>query len=206
MQGKVTQMLAGDYVILVATDSESAFIVHRETPADLVLANIITGTLDDVSKVRRNMQFNAVPIIVYSSAAEEELCLELMDSGVNDYLTTPFSAQQLLARVRAQLRVPHIFAESLSGIRKSEERHRTFGNAMCMSSADGSVGELAAARVDIGRKRAELALRTAKRNFAPISSWPESVRLRWIPIRVDFCGSIPDFAKCWGTPRMSSCT
>ena len=105
MQRKVTQVLTADYVTLAATDAESAFIVHSETPADLVLANTITVALDDVSQVRRNMQFNAVPIIVYSSAAEEELCLKLMDSGVNDYLITLFSERQLLAWVRAQLRV-----------------------------------------------------------------------------------------------------
>src|SRR5215471_11689526 len=165
MQRKITQVLTADYVTLVATDVESALTVHSETPADLVLANTITVALDDVSQVRRNMQFNAVPIIVYSSAAEEELCLELMDSGVNDYLITPFSERQLLARVRAQLRVSHTFAGSLSGIRESEERHRTFGNAMHMSSADGSVGDWAGARVDIERKRAELALRTSEEEF-----------------------------------------
>jgi PAS domain S-box-containing protein len=166
MQRKVTQMLVADYATFVATDTASAFIVHSETPADLVLANIMTGTPDDVSEVRRNMQFNAVPIIVYSSPAEEALCLELMDSGVNDYLVTPFSEHQLLARVRAQLRVSRTCDESLSGIRENEERHRTFGNGMRMSSPDGSVREWADARVDIDeRKRAEQALRRSEEEF-----------------------------------------
>ena len=70
MQRKVTRMLEADYVTSVAADAASAFILHSETPADLVLANIMTGTSDDVSEVRRNMQFNAIPIIVYSSPAE----------------------------------------------------------------------------------------------------------------------------------------
>jgi PAS domain S-box-containing protein len=168
MQRKVTQMLAADYVAFAATDAPSAFILHSETPADLVLANVMTGTRNgsDTSEVRRNMQFNAVPIIVYSSPAEEELCLELMDSGVNDYLITPFSEHQLLARVRAQLRVSQTCAESLSAIPEGEVRYRTFGNAMHMSSADGSMREWAGARVGIDeRKRAEQALRTSEEEF-----------------------------------------
>src|SRR5215471_16596205 len=165
MQRKVTQMLAADYATFVATDAASAFIVHSERAADLLLANIMTGAPDDVSEVRRNMQFNEVPIIVYSSAAEEELCLELMDSGVNDYLITPFSERQLLARVRAQLRVSRTCAGSLNGNRESKERRRTSGNAMHMSSTDSSVGEWAGAAVDIERKRAELALRTSEEEF-----------------------------------------
>src|SRR5262249_47001270 len=139
MQRKVKQMLAADYVTFVATDAVSAFTLYGETHADLVLANVLTGKPDDVSEVRRNIQFNAVPVIVYSSPAEEELCLELMDSGVNDYLITPFSEHQLLARVRAQLRVSQTCAEPLSAIREGGERYRTFGNARHMSSADGSV-------------------------------------------------------------------
>lgn len=166
MQRKVTHMLAADYATFVAADAASAFIVHSETPADLVVANIMAGTRDDVSKVRTNMQFNAVPVIVYSSPAEEELCLELMDRGANDYLITPFSEHQLLARVRAQLRVSPTCAESLTGIRESEERHRTFGNVMHISNADGSAGEWAGAPVEIDqRKRAEQALRTSEEEF-----------------------------------------
>src|SRR5262249_39332673 len=61
-------------------------------------------------------------------------CLELMDSGIKDYLITPFSEHQLLARVRAQLRTSQTCAESFSNIRDSEERYRTFANAMYTSS------------------------------------------------------------------------
>jgi PAS domain S-box-containing protein len=137
LQRTVTQMLAADYATGVATDAASAFIQHNETPADLVLANITTGPRDgvgDVSEIRRNTQFNAVPILVYSSPAGEEVCLELMDSGINDYLIMPFTEHQLLARIRAQLRASQVCAESFRAIRDSEERHRTFANAMHTSS------------------------------------------------------------------------
>src|SRR5262249_51790403 len=119
------------------TDAASAFILQNETPADLVLANITTGPRDGVcavNEIRRNTQFNAVPIIVYSSPAGEEVCLELMDSGINDYLITSFTEHQLLARVRAQLRASQTCAESFRAIRDSEERYRTFANAMHTSS------------------------------------------------------------------------
>jgi PAS domain S-box-containing protein len=106
MQRKVTQMLAADYATGVATDAASAFILHNETPADLVLANIMAGARDGatVGEIQKHPQFNPVPVIVYSSAGREEVCLALMDSGINDYLIAPFTADQLLARVRAQLR------------------------------------------------------------------------------------------------------
>jgi PAS domain S-box-containing protein len=127
LERKVTQMLGADYAISVAPDAASAFILHDETPADLVIANIMTGSSDgvgDVSEIRRNMQFNAVPIIVYSPPGGEEVCLELMDTGINDYLITPFTEHQLLARVRAQLRASQTCAESFRAIRDSEEEFR----------------------------------------------------------------------------------
>jgi PAS domain S-box-containing protein len=136
LQRTITQMLAA-YATSVATDAASAFMLHNETPADLVLANIMSGPRDgagDVSEIRRHTRFNAVPIIVYSSPAGEAVCLELMDSGINDYLITPFTEHQLLVRVRAQLRASQTCAESFSAIRDSEERYRTFANAMHTSS------------------------------------------------------------------------
>jgi PAS domain S-box-containing protein len=136
MQRKITQMLASHYATGVATDAASAFILHTETTADLVLANIMTDSRAgaDVNEIRRNTHFNAVPIIVYSSPGTEDVCLELMDIGINDYLVTPFTEHQLLARVRAQLRASQTCAESFRAIRDSEERYRTFANAMHTSS------------------------------------------------------------------------
>src|SRR5215831_5979746 len=84
MQRKVTLMLEPDCATGAATDAASAIILHNETPADLVLANIMTSPRDGfaaVSEIRRNTQFNAVPVIVYSSPGTEEVCLELMDNG-----------------------------------------------------------------------------------------------------------------------------
>src|SRR5262245_6680193 len=104
MRQHVTQLLAAHYVIDTAADAPTAFSLARERTPDLVLASVTTQKPDGVDIVRecrRNAQLRVVPIILYSSSTEEELCIEGVEAGANDYLITPFSKQQLLKCVRA---------------------------------------------------------------------------------------------------------
>src|SRR5262245_19316065 len=135
-QHNLTKMLEARYAIDVAKDAATAFILNHQRTADLVLANVMAGNRDGTSlirELRRDEQFQFVPIIVYASSAGEELCLEAMEAGANDCLIAPFSELQLLARVRAQLRAAQVYERSFNDIRDREERYRTFANAVSMS-------------------------------------------------------------------------
>src|SRR5262249_21118712 len=78
----------------------------------------------------REFRQKAVPVILYSSSADEESCLEGVEAGADDYLIMPFSERQLLVRVRAQLRAAGMRDDFLRTVRASEERYRTLAVAM----------------------------------------------------------------------------
>jgi len=79
-----------------------AAAVDRE-PA-VVLLDLVLPDLDGVEVTRRIREQSAVPIIVVSARGQEEQKILALDSGANDYLTKPFLAGELLARIRVALR------------------------------------------------------------------------------------------------------
>jgi PAS domain S-box-containing protein len=129
----VTRLLVVHYGIHATADTSTVFRLARERSPDLMLANVMMLKLDGfdlLHQFRQNEDLKAVPIILYSSPNEEELCLEGMEAGANDYLITPFSERQLLARVRRQLQAAQVCDESFRALRASEERYRTLATAM----------------------------------------------------------------------------
>ncbi|MEJ2738061.1 MAG: response regulator transcription factor [Anaerolineae bacterium] len=93
------------YQILVAGDGKHALeMVSLEQP-DLVLLDILLpGDMDGYEICRRLREFSAVPIIMLTAKARDDDILTGFDAGADDYLTKPFNAKELLARVKAVLR------------------------------------------------------------------------------------------------------
>ena len=73
-------------------------------PPDLMLLDILLPGVDGIDLVRRIRETSGVPIIMISGKDEVATKLEALDLGADDYLTKPFSIEELLARVRAALR------------------------------------------------------------------------------------------------------
>ena len=98
-------LTATRYSVLSTGSGEAAIdMVALEQP-DLVLLDIVlTGALDGYEVARRVREFSDVPIIMLTAKAHEEDLLRGFESGADDYLTKPFSAKELLARVRAVLK------------------------------------------------------------------------------------------------------
>ena len=71
---------------------------------DLVILDILLPGLDGMELVRRIRELSGVPIMMVSGREEVDAKLEALDLGADDYLTKPFSVEELLARVRAILR------------------------------------------------------------------------------------------------------
>ncbi len=95
---------ARGYIVLEAQDGESALdIVLTEVP-DLVLLDVRMPGMDGFEVCRSIRQFSAVPIIMLTAMAQELDKVRGLDSGADDYITKPFSSDELLARVRAVLR------------------------------------------------------------------------------------------------------
>jgi two-component system, OmpR family, KDP operon response regulator KdpE len=96
---------AAGYRVLAAGGGESAIeIVAMERP-DLVLLDIrLSRGMDGFEVCRRLREFSEVPVIMLTAKAQEADKIRGFDAGADDYLTKPFSARELLARIKAVLR------------------------------------------------------------------------------------------------------
>jgi two-component system KDP operon response regulator KdpE len=93
------------YDVLVAEDGREAVDMVRMHQPDLILLDLwLPGEIDGLGVCRRVRQWTQTPIIILSARKEEKQKVEALDLGADDYLTKPFSNEELQARVRACLR------------------------------------------------------------------------------------------------------
>jgi two-component system KDP operon response regulator KdpE len=95
---------AQNYRFAEASTAARALIEARSHKPDIVLVDLGLPDGDGVTVIRRVRGWSAVPIIVLSARTMEEQKIAALDAGADDYVTKPFSAPELLARVRAALR------------------------------------------------------------------------------------------------------
>jgi DNA-binding response OmpR family regulator len=92
------------FQVLTANGGDEALkIFEKEVPA-LVLLDIMMPDMDGYTVCRRIREFSQVPIIMVTAKGEDKEKVEGLDIGADDYVTKPFSASELAARVRAVLR------------------------------------------------------------------------------------------------------
>lgn len=73
-------------------------------PVDLVLLDLGLADMDGQQVLTQLRQWSSVPVLVISARGKEQDKITALDQGANDYVTKPFSAAELLARIRAALR------------------------------------------------------------------------------------------------------
>jgi DNA-binding response OmpR family regulator len=95
--------IEGYHVIKAANGQEALNIVVEKHP-DLVLLDVMMPVLDGFSTCERIREFSNVPIIIVTARGSENDRVRGLDLGADDYIVKPFSATELLARVRAVLR------------------------------------------------------------------------------------------------------
>lgn len=92
------------YDVRTANDPEEALRLFGEWAPDLVITDLVMPDLTGVDICRAIRKSTRTPIIVLSVREQEHFKVEALDAGADDYVTKPFSTQELLARVRAHLR------------------------------------------------------------------------------------------------------
>jgi DNA-binding response OmpR family regulator len=92
------------YTVVTASDGLQAIDAFSAQPVDLILLDIMMPRLDGFGTCQRIREFSNVPIIMLTAKGEEQDRVKGLDLGADDYLVKPFSATELLARVRAVLR------------------------------------------------------------------------------------------------------
>jgi len=107
MRGYLSRLLDGaGYGVTTVTDGQAALEAVRGGAADLVISDVMMPRLDGlglVAALRADARTAAVPVLLLSARAGQEASVEGLRSGADDYLVKPFSAAELLARVRANL-------------------------------------------------------------------------------------------------------
>ncbi|HKR60392.1 MAG TPA: response regulator transcription factor [Pyrinomonadaceae bacterium] len=103
---------ANGYDVHVASDGELAIQTFKDWPPDLVITDLAMPNVGGLELCRRLRQFSDVPIIVLSVKGEEQSKIAALDAGADDYVTKPFGIEELLARVRANLRRASLTRES----------------------------------------------------------------------------------------------
>jgi two-component system KDP operon response regulator KdpE len=99
-----TALTAQGYDIRVANDGEMALEIMKDWVPSLIITDLSMPNLDGVQLCRRVRTVSQVPIVVLSVRDQERQKIEALDAGADDYVTKPFSMNELLARVRANLR------------------------------------------------------------------------------------------------------
>lgn len=108
-ESQITRVLraalsAQGYDVRTANDPEEGLRLYREWPPDLVITDLMMPVMSGVEVCRVIRSRGTTPVLVLSVREHERSKVEALDAGADDYVTKPFSIQELLARVRAHLR------------------------------------------------------------------------------------------------------
>ena len=99
-----TSLSSQGYGIRTAGDGEEALQVFQDWSPDLIVTDLRMPVMDGLELCRKVRTTSRVPIIVLSVKGEEMIKVQALDAGADDYVTKPFSMNELNARIRAALR------------------------------------------------------------------------------------------------------
>ncbi|MDO5521337.1 MAG: response regulator transcription factor [bacterium] len=88
------------YRYITANNGEGAILAASSHNPDIILLDLGLPDIDGVQVIQKIRTWSNVPIIIISARSEESDKIEALDTGADDYLTKPFSVEELLARIR----------------------------------------------------------------------------------------------------------
>lgn len=99
------------YRVLTASSGVAALDIFDEKTPELVLLDIMLPDMDGYTVCRNIREFSQLPIIMITAKGNDEEKVQGLDAGADDYVTKPFSANELVARMRAVLRRTRLWDE-----------------------------------------------------------------------------------------------
>lgn len=99
-----TLLKTAGYRVIETETAARAIVEARTHKPDLLLVDLGLPDADGIKVIRAIREWSPVPVVVLSARTMESQKIEALDAGADDYVTKPFSAPELLARVRAALR------------------------------------------------------------------------------------------------------
>ena len=95
-----TTLKTHGYDYITATNGENAVMQASSHNPDVVLLDLGLPDIDGVDVIKKIRTWSEMPIIVISARTEDKDKIDALDAGADDYLTKPFSVEELLARIR----------------------------------------------------------------------------------------------------------
>jgi signal transduction histidine kinase len=117
MREYVSGLLGGRFQLVQTENGKTALAEAERLLPDLVLTDVMMPDMDGfalLAALRQNPATRTVPVIMLSARAGEEARIDGIDAGADDYLTKPFSARELLARVEGQLKLARLRKEAVA--------------------------------------------------------------------------------------------
>ncbi|WP_245344589.1 MULTISPECIES: ATP-binding protein [Asticcacaulis] len=114
MRDYVCRLLNTEFRVEPVTDGETAWERIVADPPQLVLTDVMMPRLDGfglLARLRGDERTRDIPVVMLSARAGEEARVEALDAGVDDYLVKPFSARELMAKLRSQLQMSRLRRE-----------------------------------------------------------------------------------------------
>ena len=147
MRAYIQRLLEPHYRVSLAPDGQTALWLVAEHRPDLVLSDVMMPVMDGfelLKTLKADPQTARTPVVLLSARAGEEATIEGYEAGADDYLVKPFSANELLARVRAQLNMARVREEAEGQLRTLFEQAPV---AMCILRGPNHVVDLANERM-----------------------------------------------------------
>ncbi|QLH72938.1 response regulator [Rhodopseudomonas palustris] len=145
MRDYVARLLGDAYEVEAVSDGVAALEAVKKRRPDLVLSDVMMPRLDGLGLLKALRSDPAVadlPVIFLSARAGEEAKLEGLEAGADDYLSKPFSARELLTRVRANLDTAAIRRTALRteyALRQEAQAARKHAEGILASISDGFI-------------------------------------------------------------------
>jgi PAS domain S-box-containing protein len=157
----IAGLLEGEYVVETAVDGADGLTRARALPPDLVLTDVMMPRMDGfelLKALQADPVTLGVPVVMLSARAGEEGTLEGLDAGADDYLIKPFTARELLARIRSNLEL-----DRARRTRRQLERSRALlDQAQRLARVGSWEIELATGRIEASDEFLRIAGRTGE--------------------------------------------
>ncbi len=111
MRAYLKRLLEPYFSLQTAVNGQDALTKIAEVKPDLVLSDVMMPVLDGkgmLQQIRRQASTSALPVIFLSARAGEEARIDGLEAGADDYLVKPFSAAELLTKIRAQIKISRV--------------------------------------------------------------------------------------------------
>ncbi len=130
------------YEVHAAPDGEHALRMARDASFDLIVTDVMMPGLDGfelLRAIRADEGLASTPVIMVSARAGEEARIEGIESGADDYLTKPFAARELLARVQTNIQMATVRRDAALAILQREQQLQISRERLSRALATGRI-------------------------------------------------------------------